>query len=180
MQITTHIAECAVRWRAWRAAGERIAFVPTMGNLHAGHISLIELAAQARRPFCRQHFCQSRCSSDLTKISIITRARRMRDERMLREAGCDLMFMPEVGEIYPNGHEFATRVEVPTLSDLLCGEFRPGHFQGVATIVAKLFNIVVPDVAMFGQKDFQQLTVIAADGCRPLPADRNRRRADGA
>jgi pantoate--beta-alanine ligase len=94
-----------------------------------------------------------------------------RDETMLSAAGCDLMFMPEVAEIYPNGHELATRVEVPTLSDLLCGEFRPGHFQGVATIVAKLFNIVMPDVAVFGQKDFQQLTVIrhmAADLCMPV------------
>jgi pantoate--beta-alanine ligase len=78
------------------------------------------------------------------------------------------MFSPEVGEIYPNGADQATRVEVPGISDVLCGEFRPGHFQGVATVVAKLFHIIDPDVAIFGEKDFQQLTVIrrmVADLC---------------
>ena len=87
---------------------------------------------------------------------------------MLQEAGCDLMFSPEVGEIYPNGANNATRIEVPGISRVLCGEFRPGHFEGVATIVAKLFHIVDPDVAIFGEKDFQQLTVIrrmVADLC---------------
>jgi pantoate--beta-alanine ligase len=81
------------------------------------------------------------------------------------------MFMPDVAEIYPNGAERATRVEVPELSNILCGEFRPGHFEGVATIVAKLFNIVEPDVAVFGEKDFQQLTVIrrmTEDLCFPV------------
>jgi len=87
---------------------------------------------------------------------------------MLQEAGCDLMFSPEVGEIYPNGASNATRIEVPGISRILCGEFRPGHFEGVATVVAKLFHIVDPDVAIFGEKDFQQLTVIrrmVADLC---------------
>jgi pantoate--beta-alanine ligase len=81
------------------------------------------------------------------------------------------MFMPNVTEMYPNGHDLATKVEVPTLSDLLCGEYRPGHFQGVATVVAKLFNIVQPDVAIFGEKDFQQLTVLkrmTLDLCLPI------------
>jgi pantoate--beta-alanine ligase len=90
------------------------------------------------------------------------------DAKMLEAAGCDLMFMPDVGEIYPNGADQATRVEVPGISNILCGEFRPGHFEGVATIVAKLFNIVDADVAIFGEKDFQQLTVIrrmVADLC---------------
>jgi pantoate--beta-alanine ligase len=82
------------------------------------------------------------------------------DERMLEAAGCDLMFMPDVAEIYPNGAERATRVEVPGLSRILEGEFRPGHMEGVSTVVAKLFHIVEPDVAVFGEKDFQQLTVI--------------------
>jgi pantoate--beta-alanine ligase len=90
---------------------------------------------------------------------------------MLAAAGCNLMFMPDVAEIYPNGSERATRIDVPGLSRILCGEFRPGHFEGVATIVAKLFHIVEPDVAVFGEKDFQQLTVIrrmVADLCMPV------------
>ena len=90
------------------------------------------------------------------------------DAKHAGDAGCDLMFMPEVGEIYPNGADQATRVEVPGISNILCGEFRPGHFEGVATVVAKLFHIVDPDVAIFGEKDFQQLTVIrrmVADLC---------------
>jgi pantoate--beta-alanine ligase len=91
-----------------------------------------------------------------------------KDASMLAETGCNLMFMPDVGEIYPNGADQATRIEVPGISNILCGEFRPGHFEGVATIVAKLFHIVDPDVAIFGEKDFQQLTVIrrmVADLC---------------
>src|SRR6202011_3309941 len=93
------------------------------------------------------------------------------DQRMLSTAGCDLMFMPEVAEIYPYGSERATRIDVPGLSRVLDGEFRPGHFEGVATIVAKLFHIVEPDTAVFGEKDFQQLTVIrrmVADLCIPV------------
>src|SRR5947199_6946254 len=90
---------------------------------------------------------------------------------MLAEAGCSLMFIPEVGEIYPHGSERVTRVEVPGLSRILEGEFRPGHFEGVSTVVAKLFHIVEPDVAVFGEKDFQQLTVIrrmVAELCMPV------------
>ncbi len=170
MQVSHSIAEVRRLVAAWRAAGERIAFVPTMGNLHAGHISLIELAAQHGDRFVASIFVNPMQFGPNEDFNHYPRTP-TRDETMLSAAGCDLMFMPEVAEIYPNGHEFATRVEVPTLSDLLCGEFRPGHFQGVATIVAKLFNIVTPDVAVFGQKDFQQLTVIrhmAADLCMPV------------
>jgi pantoate--beta-alanine ligase len=90
---------------------------------------------------------------------------------MLAAAGCDLMFMPDVAEIYPNGPENAARVEVPVLSQILDGEFRPGHFQGVATVVTKLLNIVEPHAAVFGEKDFQQLAVIrrmVADLCMPV------------
>jgi len=94
-----------------------------------------------------------------------------RDAHMLADAGCDLMFQPDVDEMYPAGAAVATRVDVPALSTILCGEFRPGHFEGVATVVAKLLNIVQPDVAVFGEKDFQQLTVIrrmVADLCLPV------------
>jgi pantoate--beta-alanine ligase len=90
---------------------------------------------------------------------------------MLADAGCDLMFMPDVAEIYPAGLEHSTRVTVPELSGLLDGEFRPGHFDGVSTVVAKLFNIVMPDIAVFGEKDFQQLAIIrrmVSDLCVPI------------
>jgi pantoate--beta-alanine ligase len=170
MQVSHSIAEVRRLVAGWRAAGERIAFVPTMGNLHAGHISLIELAAQHGDRFVASIFVNPMQFGPNEDFNHYPRTP-TRDETMLSVAGCDLMFMPEVAEMYPNGHELATRVEVPTLSDLLCGEFRPGHFQGVATIVAKLFNIVMPDVAVFGLKDFQQLTVIrhmVADLCMPV------------
>jgi pantoate--beta-alanine ligase len=170
MIITSRIGEVRQQVAKWRAAGERIAFVPTMGNLHAGHISLIELAAQHGDRFVASIFVNPMQFGPNEDFNHYPRTP-TRDETMLAETGCDLMFTPEVAEMYPNGHEFATRVEVPTLSDVLCGEFRPGHFQGVATVVAKLFDIVAPDVAVFGQKDFQQLTVIrrmTADLCMPV------------
>jgi pantoate--beta-alanine ligase len=156
--------------RPWRREGRRIAFVPTMGNLHAGHVSLIETARRHGERFVASIFVNPMQFGPNEDFAHYPRTP-AQDARMLCEAGCDLMFMPDVGEIYPNGSERATRVEVPDLSSILCGEFRPGHFEGVATVVAKLFNIVEPDVAVFGEKDFQQLTIIrrmVADLCLPI------------
>jgi pantoate--beta-alanine ligase len=170
MDTVTTIAHVGEHVRRWRAQGLRVAFVPTMGNLHAGHMSLIEAARQHGDRFVASIFVnpmQFGPNEDYAHYPRTPRA----DERMLQAAGCDLMFMPEVAEIYPNGPENAARVEVPVLSNILDGEFRPGHFQGVATVVAKLFNIVAPDAAIFGEKDFQQLTVIrrmVADLCMPV------------
>ncbi len=151
----------------WHAAGERVVFVPTMGNLHAGHVSLIEAARKHGKRFVASIFVNPMQFGPNEDFAHYPRTP-TQDAQMLSDAGCDLMFMPEVGEIYPNGANHATRVEVPGISDILCGEFRPGHFEGVATVVAKLFNIVDADVAIFGEKDFQQLTVIrrmVADLC---------------
>jgi len=151
----------------WHEAQERVVFVPTMGNLHAGHVSLIEAARQLGQRFVASIFVNPMQFGPNEDFAHYPRTP-TNDAQMLAAAGCDLMFMPEVGEIYPNGAEHATRVEVPGISDILCGEFRPGHFEGVATVVAKLFHIVDPDVAIFGEKDFQQLTVIrrmVADLC---------------
>jgi len=170
MQIVTRIAEVRERVRQWRAGGERIAFVPTMGNLHRGHISLIEAARQHGDRFVASIFVNPMQFGPNEDFAHYPRTP-TQDESMLADAGCDLMFMPDVVEIYPNGDAKATRVDVPELSDILCGKFRPGHFEGVATIVAKLFNIVQPDIAVFGQKDFQQLTVIrrmVEDLCMPI------------
>ena len=167
MKTVTTIAEVREHVARWREARERVVFVPTMGNLHAGHVSLIEAARKHGQRFVASIFVNPMQFGPNEDFAHYPRTP-TNDAQMLEAAGCDLMFMPEVGEIYPNGAERATRVEVPFVSDILCGEFRPGHFEGVATIVAKLFHIVDPDVAIFGEKDFQQLTVIrrmVADLC---------------
>lgn len=170
MEIVSTIAAVRERVAAWRAAGERVAFVPTMGNLHAGHISLIELARRHGQRFVASIFVNPMQFGPNEDFNHYPRTPD-RDAHMLADAGCDLMFQPDVDEMYPAGAAVATRVDVPALSTILCGEFRPGHFEGVATVVAKLLNIVQPDVAVFGEKDFQQLTVIrrmVADLCLPV------------
>ena len=167
MITATTIAEVRAHVSHWHAAGERVVFVPTMGNLHAGHLSLLEAARRHGQRFVASIFVNPMQFGPNEDFAHYPRTPAL-DATMLTEAGCNLMFMPEVGEIYPNGADHATRIEVPGISDILCGEFRPGHFEGVATIVAKLFHIVDPDVAIFGEKDFQQLTVIrrmVADLC---------------
>jgi pantoate--beta-alanine ligase len=170
METVTTIAAVRERVRRWRAAGQRIAFVPTMGNLHVGHISLIEEARRRGDRFIASIFVNPMQFGPNEDFAHYPRTP-TKDERMLAEAGCDFMFMPDVAEIYPNGPDHGTRVEVPELSRILCGEFRPGHFEGVSTVVAKLFNIVEPDLAVFGEKDFQQLTIIrrmVSDLCLPI------------
>jgi len=167
MSTVTTIAQVRAQVAEWRAARERVVFVPTMGNLHAGHVSLIEAARRHGKRFVASIFVNPMQFGPNEDFAHYPRTP-TQDAKMLADAGCDLMFMPDVGEIYPNGADQATRVEVPGISNILCGEFRPGHFEGVATVVAKLFNIVDADVAIFGEKDFQQLTVIrrmVADLC---------------
>ena len=170
MHTVTTIAAVREHVRAWRRQGLRVAFVPTMGNLHAGHVSLIEAARQHGERFVASIFVNPMQFGPNEDFAHYPRTP-LEDARMLASAGCDLMFSPEVREVYPNGSERATRVEVPGLSRILDGEFRPGHFEGVSTVVAKLFHIVEPDVAVFGEKDFQQLTIIrrmVADLCMPV------------
>jgi pantoate--beta-alanine ligase len=167
METVTTIAAVREHVRRWHSEGRRVAFVPTMGNLHAGHVSLIEAARRHGDRFVASIFVNPMQFGPNEDFAHYPRTP-AQDARMLADAGCDLMFMPDVAEIYPNGSERATRVEVPGLSSILDGEFRPGHFEGVATVVAKLFHIVEPDVAVFGEKDFQQLTIIrrmVADLC---------------
>jgi pantoate--beta-alanine ligase len=167
MRTVTTIADVRAHVARWREAKERVVFVPTMGNLHAGHVSLIEAARDHGERFVASIFVNPMQFGPNEDFAHYPRTP-TNDAKMLQDAGCDLMFMPDVGEIYPNGADRATRIEVPGLSSILCGEFRPGHFEGVATIVAKLFHIVDPDVAIFGEKDFQQLTVVrrmVADLC---------------
>ena len=165
MKTVRTIASLRENLRGWRGFGETVALVPTMGNLHAGHLSLVDLA---------------RTLADRVVVSIFVNPTQFgpgedfaayprtldKDRRHLTRANVDILFAPPVEEIYPDREWPGTVVSVPGLSGILCGQFRPGHFDGVASVVARLFNIVQPDSAVFGQKDYQQLLVI-----RRLQAD---------
>jgi pantoate--beta-alanine ligase len=144
--------------REWRAGGARIGLVPTMGSLHEGHMSLLEAARQRADRVIVSVFVnplQFGPGEDFERYPRTPED----DKRLLADTGCDLLFMPTVKEIYPDGPS-ATLVTVKLLSEILCGAVRPGHFDGVATVVAKLFGIVQPDLAVFGEKDYQQLAII--------------------
>ncbi|HFC53210.1 MAG TPA: pantoate--beta-alanine ligase [Gammaproteobacteria bacterium] len=153
------VSELRDRLREWRKAGERIALVPTMGNLHAGHMALVTRARELARRVVVTIFVNPTQFGPGEDYSSYPRTLD-RDAAMLERAGADLLFIPAVEEIYPSGLSDGTVVEVPVVSDGLCGAARPRHFRGVATVVAKLFNCVQPDVALFGEKDYQQLLVI--------------------
>jgi len=145
--------------RQWQSLREDIAFVPTMGNLHAGHLALIRAArAQCRRVVASVFVNPTQFGPG----EDFARYPRTPDEdaAQLAAAGCDALFLPEVEEVYPFGLAAAARVEMPALTDMLCGSVRPGHFAGVASVVLRLFHMVEPDVAWFGEKDYQQLLVI--------------------
>jgi pantoate--beta-alanine ligase len=159
MQQVTLVPDLRKQVRAWHTEGLKIALVPTMGNLHTGHLALVE---------------KGKSEADRTIVSIFVNPiqfvegedyedypRTMKsDLDRLGELDTDLVFIPEVDELFPKGLQEHTRVTVPELDKIYCGEFRPGHFTGVATIVAKLLNLVQPDIAIFGDKDYQQLLVI--------------------
>ena len=161
-----------LRWviAEWKHLGVSIAFVPTMGNLHAGHLSLLKEAKRL---------------ADRTVVSIFVNPIQFgkgedyegypstleADSRKLQAGGLDLLFAPDLKQLYPAGTDVDTRVTVPQLSNILCGKFRPEHFTGVATVVSKLFINVQPDIALFGEKDYQQLLVIkkmTMDLCMPI------------
>ncbi|HVY38633.1 MAG TPA: pantoate--beta-alanine ligase [Polyangia bacterium] len=161
-------AEVTAWSRAARAAGQRIAFVPTMGALHEGHVTLLREGRRRGDKLALSIFVnptQFGPNEDLARYPRDLPG----DLRKAAEAGTDVAFVPEAGDIYPPG--FQTVVEVRELARGLDGVFRPGHFAGVATVVAKLFNIVAPDLAIFGEKDFQQLAIVrrmVADLAMPI------------
>jgi pantoate--beta-alanine ligase len=159
MQTVTRIAALRERLSSLKAGGSPVALVPTMGNLHAGHISLIGLARRRAKVAVASVFVNPTQFGPAEDFGRYPRTP-AEDAQGLADAGCDLLFMPQVEEMYPGGTQKGTRVHVPGLSEILEGAFRPGHFDGVATVVLKLLNIVQPDVAIFGEKDFQQLAVI--------------------
>lgn len=142
----------------WRRAGLRVGFVPTMGNLHAGHLSLIERACALADRVVASIFVNPLQFGPQEDLASYPRTPE-RDSAALAQAGCDLLFQPGVSEMYPLG-ETQTRVCVGGLGGELCGAYRSGHFDGMATVVVKLLNQVGPDFAVFGQKDYQQLVVI--------------------
>ena len=159
MQLLHTIAETRRQVRAWRADGEGVAFVPTMGNLHRGHLALVEQAKGLADRVVVSVFVNPLQFGEGEDFDAYPRTLE-EDREAVEELGADLLFAPNEPEMYPHGREAVARVEVPGISEELCGAFRPGHFTGVATVVAKLFHAVEPDVAVFGEKDFQQLVVI--------------------
>ena len=153
-----------------RRAGKKIGFVPTMGNLHDAHIALVKQALTVS-DFVVASVFVNRLQFGLNEDWDTYPRTLTEDAKKLREAGCHILFCPDEHEIYPNGMDQQTRVIVPSMSDILCGASRPGHFEGVTTVVTKLFNIVQPDVAIFGIKDYQQLAIIrrmVQDLCLPV------------
>ena len=143
----------------WRHNGEHIALVPTMGNLHDGHLSLITLAREQAERVVVSIFVNPTQFVDGEDFDQYPRTLE-RDKRLLKKLKADLVFVPDDETMYPFGIDNATSVTVPVLTADFCGAFRPGHFDGVTSVVSRLFSIVQPDVAIFGQKDFQQQLVI--------------------
>ena len=157
--VATALADLRARIAEWKGAGLRVGFVPTMGNLHAGHHSLVGLARRHADRVVASVFVnptQFGPNEDFGRYPRTPEA----DAAGLEKAGCDLMWLPSVETMYPFGADHTVRVQVPAITATLEGEHRPGHFDGVATVVARLFNQVQPDVAAFGRKDYQQLAVI--------------------
>ena len=143
----------------WRRQGDHIALVPTMGNLHAGHISLVDIAREHAERVVVSIFVNPTQFGENEDFDSYPRTLE-RDKRRLKASPADLIFAPDIETIYPFGLDDATTVSVPRLTENFCGAFRPGHFDGVTSVVARLFALTQPDAAVFGQKDYQQQLVI--------------------
>jgi pantoate--beta-alanine ligase len=161
MQTVNEILALREIRRNWQASKEVIAFVPTMGNLHEGHLKLVKEAQKKASKVVVSIFVNPLQFGPDEDLDAYPRTLQQ-DQDSLKALGVDLLFMPKAEDIYSRGLEQQTFVEVPGLSYMICGASRPGHFRGVATIVCKLFNMVQPNHAFFGEKDFQQLQVIKA------------------
>lgn len=159
MIVAQSVVELKREIAALRAAGRRIAFVPTMGNLHAGHRHLLEQARRHADAVVASIYVNPLQFGPQEDFSSYPRTPEQ-DRAVLEAAGVELLFFPDDSSIYPRGRAHSTRVEVPGISDILCGAARPGHFRGVATVVHRLFQLVTPDVVLLGKKDYQQLLVI--------------------
>ena len=159
METVTTLAGLRSRTASWRTQGSRVAFVPTMGNLHAGHLQLVRRARAIADHVVVSIFVnpmQFGQNEDYASYPVTLE----KDKAALMDVDADLLFLPAVSVMYADGLSQTTQVVVPGLNTVLEGEFRPTHFNGVTTVVAKLFNMVQPDIAVFGEKDFQQLLII--------------------
>jgi pantoate--beta-alanine ligase len=159
MQTVQDVPALRAAIRGWRAQGQTVGFVPTMGNLHAGHQSLIKLARARAERVVASVFVNPTQFGPNEDYDRYPRTL-AQDQAALAEQNCDLLFAPDVATMYPYGPAHSVSVRVPQITDTLEGAHRPGHFDGMATVVCKLFNLVQPDLAVFGQKDFQQLKVV--------------------
>lgn len=159
MISVTRVADLKSALEELRGAARRIAFVPTMGNLHAGHRKLMVEARRHADAVVASIYVNPLQFGPKEDFASYPRTPD-EDRRLLEQAGVELLFMPSDAEIYPRGRDAQTLVEVPFLSDILCGAHRPTHFRGVTTVVNRLLNLVAPQVAVFGKKDYQQLLLI--------------------
>jgi len=159
MQSVESVEALRQQIKQWRSEQLSIAFVPTMGNLHQGHLSLVNRAQELADKVVVSVFVNPLQFDDKNDLSAYPRTL-ITDLEQLESVACDLVFTPTADVIYPNGMEEQSIITVPGMDDKLCGQARPGHFDGVATVVAKLFNMVQADVAVFGEKDYQQLLLI--------------------
>lgn len=159
MKVVTDIKPLREQIKTWRMQGLSIAFVPTMGNLHDGHLALVKAAHQHADKVVVSIFINPMQFGLSEDIDNYPKTHQQDKEKLISE-NTDLLFLPDSDVIYPKGYTETTYVEVPHISNLYCGKSRPGHFRGVATVVCKLFNLVQPDVACFGSKDYQQLQII--------------------
>jgi pantoate--beta-alanine ligase len=161
IETFTELARLRDRVGEWKRAGLRVGFVPTMGNLHAGHFSLVEIAKRHADRVVASVFVNPTQFGPNEDFARYPRTPEL-DAAGLEAAGCDALWLPNVETMYPLGTQGAVRMHVPDVGDALEGAHRPGHFDGVATVVARLFNQAQADVAVFGRKDYQQIAVIRA------------------
>ena len=159
METVSSLAQLRQQVKQWRKQGLTIGFVPTMGNLHAGHLSLVDKAKQHADKVIVSIFVNPLQFNDQIDLKAYPRTIEA-DIAQLTQTACDIVFVPDVATIYPEGMTKQSKITVPDIGDRLCGAHRPGHFDGVATVVTKLFNKALPDVAVFGEKDYQQLLLI--------------------
>ena len=159
MQFVTEISDLRKVLSAWRRAEDVIAFVPTMGNIHKGHLSLIDEAHKRADRIVSSIFVNPMQFDRPDDFGRYPRTLE-EDSSQLQDAGVDLLFCPSAEAIYPRGDKNSSFVDVPGITDILCGAHRPGHFKGMATVVCKLFNLVQPELAVFGEKDYQQLLIV--------------------